>query len=428
MTKNSIIFSIVMLFYGSSIPGLPAQTTLSLTDCLDQVRASTAATRQLPLVQQKATLEEKVLSRNYWPQANLGAKASWQSDVTSLPIEIPNFMVPAVPQDQYAATLEINQLIYDGGVTRAMQQLKNTETELKVNQLQSELLNTERQAIDLFFQIALQNNIIANTSFLSDQLTTSLRQAENLLQAGILDKGDVAAVRVKQLETRQKITEARYYLATAKKSLANLMHTEDTAFILVVPDIQPDMEKKSLNTRPEIEAINLKNHLLAGQSQVNDARVRPSIGSFVNAGYGRPGLNFLANSFDWYMLAGVKITVPVDHLYSRKKEMQNQMNQLEIQSSNLVKSDLLGRFERLEFQYLDEIDKLRSWIEEDRDMVELRREMKNINESKWNGGVITTVEYLNAVTELNIAQERLATHENVLAKMQALLGNLYGNN
>lgn len=423
-----MIFSAVFLFLGSSITTLPAQKTLSLTDCLDQVRSSTAATRQLPLIQQKATLEEKVLSRNYWPQANLGAKASWQSDVTSLPIEIPNFMVPAAPQDQYAATLELNQLIYDGGVTRAMQQLKNTEAQLTVNQLQSELLNTERQAIDLFFQIALQNNIIANTSFLSDQLMTSLRQAENLLQAGILDKGDVAAVRVKQLEIRQKITEARYYLATAKKSLANLMHTEDTAFILVVPAVQPDMEKQSLNTRPEIEAINLKNQLLAGQSQVNDARVRPSIGSFVNAGYGRPGLNFLANSFDWYMLAGVKITVPVDHLYSRKKEMQNQMNQLEIQSSNLLKSDLLGRFERLEFQYLDEIDKLRSWIEEDRDMVELRREMKNINESKWNGGVITTVEYLNAVTELNIAQERLATHENVLAKMQALLGNLYGNN
>ncbi|MCB0666566.1 MAG: TolC family protein [Saprospiraceae bacterium] len=423
MNKTGIIKITIFLLVSAN--GMFGQIDLSLPDCLAKVRSSAGASRQIDLVQQTADLNQKVVSRNYWPQASIGGKATWQSDVTSLPIDIPNFMVPTVPQDQYAATLDVSQPIYDGGVTQALKQIRTAESDLKINQLESEILNSERQAIDLFFQMALQKNIIANTTFLKNQLQTSLKQAEDLLEAGVLDKGDVSSIRVKLYEANQKIIEATYHLSTAKKSLANMMQHPDTLFTVVVGRPSDRVKSAALENRPEIKAIMARKDLLLAQSRLNDAKVRPSMGAFINAGYGRPGLNFLANSFDWFALGGVKLTLPIDHFYSKKTEMQNQINELQIESSNLSRKDLLHQFERLEFQYRDEIEKLESWIREDRNIVELREGIQSISDAKWKAGIITTTEYLATVTDLNIAQERLASHENILTKMQALLTNLY---
>lgn len=422
--KVKCIWISASLIFGS-IQIVGAQTDLSLSECLEKVKAATAESEQIALTQQMSDLQNKVTSRNYWPQLNLGGKATWQSDVTSLPIEIPNFDVPTVPKDQYSATIDVNQVIYDGGVTKAIQNMQKAESTLKVNQLESGLLDAEKQAIDLFFQIAMQQNLRESTNLLKTQLEVSSEQSEKLLKAGIIDKKDWLSIQVKLLEVNQKLKESDYYKAAAKKSLANLMLQPDTAFEVVFSQAGSQIANSSFASRPEIQALEARSQLLSAQNNLNDAKVRPLIASFINAGYGRPGLNFLANSFDWYALAGVKLTIPIDHFYTRKKEMQNQINQLEIRSSDLAKGDLLRRFSRVEIQYRDEIDKLNDWLEEDEQIIDLRTQMQAVSEAKWKSGVITTTEYLSEVTELNVAQERLATHQTMLAKVEALLKNLY---
>ena len=111
----------------------------------------------------------------------------------------------------------------------------------------------------------------------------------------------------------------------------------------------------------------------------------------------------------------------------KKKDLQNQINLLEIRSSELTKGDLVRRFGRAEIQYQDEINKLTQWLEEDEQIIDLRSQMQVVSEAKWKAGVITTTEYLGETTELNVARERLTNHQTMLAKMQALLSNLYAN-
>ena len=52
--------------------------------------------------------------------------------------------------------------------------------------------------------------------------------------------------------------------------------------------------------------------------------------------------------------------------------------------------------------------------------------MLTVSKSKWEGGVITTTEYLAEVTELALAEERRATHNTLLEYQNHLLANLYG--
>ena len=55
------------------------------------------------------------LQKNYLPQVNLSAQATYQSAVTEVPIKNPAFAFEPLSKDQYRALLDVNQLIYDGG-------------------------------------------------------------------------------------------------------------------------------------------------------------------------------------------------------------------------------------------------------------------------------------------------------------------------
>ncbi len=403
-----------------------AQAELTLGDCLKKVRIATAENQQINLTNQAVDLQSKILSRNFWPQVNLGGKATWQSEVTRVPVDIPNFDIPTVPRDQYSAALDISQLIYDGGTTRALNEVQMAESDLRINQLEAGLLNADQRAIDLYFQILLQENLKQHATLLAGQLEQTFIQAEKLLNAGVIDKKDVLAIRVKSVETSQKIMEADYYIRLAKQSLGDLMNDPDTSFRVAADPWQPQEIQGGFSMRPEVQSMEAKNRLLAARNQLNDASVRPSLVTFINAGYGRPGLNFLSDQFDFFALAGIKINVPVDHLFTRKKNYQNQVNALEMEQTRLMKEDLLRNFKLVENHHLDEIGKLKDWLVEDDQIVHLRTQMLEVSRSQWEGGVITTTEYLGEVTELSLAGERRKTHQLMLIREEARLLNLYG--
>jgi hypothetical protein len=69
-------------------------------------------------------------------QIDLNAQATYQSDVTSLPISLPNVTVNPPNKDQYRAT-DVNQLIYNGGLIDATAKIKEAQT--KTLQQQTEV-------------------------------------------------------------------------------------------------------------------------------------------------------------------------------------------------------------------------------------------------------------------------------------------------
>lgn len=420
---NGFIGAFFLLFSGYSVG---AQQILTLEECLHRVRMAATQTQQINVTKQSADLQKKIIARNYWPQVTMGVKATWQSDVTMLPIDIPNFDIPVVPQEQYAATVDINQMIYDGGVTRALTEIRVAESDLKVNQWESGLLNADKEAINLYFQLALQEKLKINAELLLKQLEISLSQAEKLLDAGIIDINDVLPIRIKLVETNQKMQEADSHIRSTRQSLSDLMNISQTDFQVAPEPGQSVIRNNVFSERPEVQSLESQNRLLTAQNHLSDAQVKPSLGTFVNLGYGRPGLNFLANQADFYALAGIKLNVPVGHLITRRKEMENQVNALEITQVRLIKEGLLRNLRMSENRYLEEIDKLKTWLQEDEKMVDLRTQMQSISRSKWEGGIITTTAYLAEITELSLAEERKQTHQITLMRAEALLLNLYG--
>ena len=73
----------------------------------------------------------------YLPSLTLNAQATYQSDVTKLALDLskinPNLSQPeGLTKDQYKATLDVSQLIYDGGLTPARKEAEKVTASTQI--------------------------------------------------------------------------------------------------------------------------------------------------------------------------------------------------------------------------------------------------------------------------------------------------------
>jgi outer membrane protein TolC len=132
-----------------------AQQTLSLEDCYALVNTNYPLAKQNELLQQKSSLDIDVLNKGKLPKIDLNAQASYQSEVTQLPISLPNVTVNPANKDQYKATLDFNQLLYNGGLIDANTKIKEAQTKTQQQQLEVSLYQLKTKINQLYFSILL---------------------------------------------------------------------------------------------------------------------------------------------------------------------------------------------------------------------------------------------------------------------------------
>lgn len=132
-----------------------AQQKLSLEDCYALVNKNYPIAKQSKLLEEKSALDLATINLAKLPKLDLNAQATYQSDVTQLPVKIPNLTVDPANKDQYKATFDVNQLLYNGGLIDANAQLKESQTKTQQQQVQVNLYQLKSKINQLYFSILL---------------------------------------------------------------------------------------------------------------------------------------------------------------------------------------------------------------------------------------------------------------------------------
>ena len=109
-----------------------AQQTLSLEDCYTLVQKNYPTAKQTDLLQQKSAFEIDALNKGKLPKIDLVAVGTYQNQVTSVPLQT----IEPVNNEQYRANLDVNQLIYNGGLIDANTKLKQAQTKTQQQQVE----------------------------------------------------------------------------------------------------------------------------------------------------------------------------------------------------------------------------------------------------------------------------------------------------
>ena len=112
--NKTLRLSLLLLLLSAAIY---AQDNTTLEQVLNAANTHYPLTKQRDLVEQSKDFSLAALNRAFLPQLSINGQATYQSEVTELPIKInlPGINIEGLDKDQYKATADVNQILFEGG-------------------------------------------------------------------------------------------------------------------------------------------------------------------------------------------------------------------------------------------------------------------------------------------------------------------------
>lgn len=393
---------------------LISNNTFAQTYTLENIQE--LAFRNYPLISQQDLLKNtealtiKNIKSALYPQITINGQATYQSEVTSLTIPIPNFKSDPLSKDQYKATAELQQTLYDGGLNKKTQAVAKTISSIEIIKNEVELYKLKERVTQLYCSILYTGALLKQMDYIADDLNNGLLKVEALYKNGVVFMNNVLQVKAQILKNNQRIEEVMATKRTLYDAIALLTNTKMVNEVVFVMPSQADIvEVDGLNIRPEVLLFDAQLNNFESQVGLVNAKTQPKIGAFFQGGYGKPGLNMLKNDFDWFSITGLKLQWSLGSFYTANKEKIILNNQSGI-VKNLKATYLLNNSIQLK-QKLDDINKIEKLIISDLAIVDIRAQIKNTTLVQLDNGVISTNDYLKEVNEYDASRQILIQHQ-----------------
>lgn len=385
---------------------LRGQDTITLAQCYQLVQKHYPVLLQNPLLKQQLALALKNLNARYLPSLSLQAQATYQSDVTSLPLKLPGMDIPEVAKDQYRAVVDVQQLIFDGGSVRRQKKIQKTTSALLL-QKQKITFHQLRKQLNEWYETVLITQAREKTLNLQhSNLEQQLQKIKSAIKNGIALSSQSDELKAALLQTEQQLRNLKAQLHSSLQALSLVTGKPlgDSVY-LKLPETPTTDIKESIQ-RPELKQFSLKSQLLEQQSSLLKVNNLPKVSAFAQGGYGRPGLNMLNNDFDWFYMAGIRLKWNIwDWNQTQRKQRSLQIDARKLQ---LEKDNFLLQTNIALSQALSIIHSLEQSIQKDKQIVQLRNKIRKTASSRLMHGVITPTEYLiklNDETAAHIQQK-----------------------
>ena len=401
-----IVFLLV-LYSGISL-AQPVDT-VQLFECHRSAIENHPYFKQKELYTQSKELRTKNHTANWYPSLDLNGKYTWQNEVVELPlpVEIPGFESPLMPHYNYKLSLDIQQTIYDGGITKSSKKIEESKHLVNQQQVEVSLNQLKEQVNQLFFYIlALQQQEKSIQLKLEE-----LKEKNTLMESGVRNEiflsADLDIMKAEILKVKQMLSEISITKSSVFRMLGDLTAMEiREGATLVLPASEVAVTAEI--PRPEQVLYDLQILNLDASLELVSKQRHPKAYVFGSFAYGNPGLNFFRDELRGFYVLGAGLQWNIWDWSKTSRSKQD----INIQQ-DIIRSKKAAFDKNLNIQLaekLAEISKYEEAVKRDEEIVLLRAKISKSAASQLENGVITTSDYiieLNAETEARI---RLETH------------------
>ncbi len=420
LLKKLFVGYILML----SILPLSAQSvSLSLVDCQKLAVANYPLIRKQQLIALSRDYSIANASKAYLPQFSISGQATYQSAVTSLPIEVPGMAVPRPPKDQYRIYGELQQKVFDGGAVRQQKDALEAASALEEQALEVSLYQLKERINQLFFGILTLDEQLKQNGLLQQDIRQGLDKTTAAVSNGTALKSEADLLQAELLKTRQNSTELHAardaYVAMlgqfTARALDNRTVFEKPPLITPAADIQ----------RPELDWYDRRLKSLDVQEKGVRLRNLPRLDLFIQGGYGRPALNMLQPDPEAYYLGGLRLNWNFASLYTSRNDRA--LIEADRRQTNIEREVFLFNTALKITEERAEISRNRELLRTDDEIIALRQRIKQAALAKLENGVINTSDYLREVHAEDQARISRILHEvrllHTLYNYQTTTGN-----
>ena len=398
-----------ILSFSFVLAAMLAHAQLTLEGCQHSAQTNYPLVRQYGLIEKAREYNLENAGKGDLPQFTISGKATYQSDVTKLPVDVPGIDIKSMPKDQYQVMLEVSQNIWDGGDIRSKKQLTQATSEIDRGKLEVDMYALNDRVNQLYFGILLLDEQLKQNQLLQEDLRRTHQLVSNYMANGIANQSDLDAVSVEILNTKQKRIELESS-RQAYLSMLSIFIGKEIASGTTLEKPTDTFESTSLvNNRPELRWFDAQGGQLNVQESSLKTRFRPRFALFVQGAYGNPGLNMLKDDFSAYYVAGVRMSWNFGSLYTLRNDRRLiDNNRRKLETSRDV---FLFNTNLQSTQQSSAIQSMRRQMVDDDEIIRLRVNIRKAAEAKVENGTLTVTDMLREITAENLARQTKALHE-----------------
>lgn len=421
---NKIAYRLIgLLLFSSHLVHAQQPSSLSIDSCYSMAKRNYPLVKQYALIEKSAAYSISNASKGYLPQLNIAGQATYQSEVTQLPISLPNITVPALSKDQYKLYGEISQPITDLFTVKHQQELVKATAGAEEQKVEVELYKLKGRVNELFFGILMLDAQIEQTELLKKDIRTGIDRTTAAIAGGIAIKSSADLLKAELLKANQRTIE----LKANRKGYADMLSlfiNQPVADNTVLEKPAVQIGSASIN-RPELKMYDLQKKMVDVQTKLVSTKNIPRFNAFFQGGIGRPALNMLSNDLSSYYITGLRLNWNLTNFYTSGKEKQ--ILTLNQHSVELQREAFLFNTNLSLKQQSAEVTKLQELIATDTDIIQLRENIKNTAKSQLENGTATTSDYLTYLNAEDLARQTQLLHQIQLLMAQYNYQTTSGN-
>lgn len=410
MKRKFIILFVLMFFWSLT---LNCQKVITLKECYNMAMSSNALAAEKEAYNNISKIRDINLSKGWLPTLDANGSFIYNSSVIdirnilgALPFSAIADAIKPLPHEQYKITVDINQIIYDGGTIKGARALEKADLSLNEKQTETDLYKLRGQINSYYFNLLLlirQKELLNNYLTLINKRISSMQSA---LDNGVIIKSDIDVLTAEKIKLEQQLAENKIRYSSFLKNLSEVTGAElDTSTEFILPSQTAEGTKEL--SRPELQLFDLRKEQLNAGLKVIESKRMPKAFGFATLGYGNPpGSNFFKDEFSPYYILGAGVKWNIFDWNKARNEKQLITLQKGIIDNR--REDLTDNINRLLESKNSEITSLQELIETDAELIYLRKRITASAESQYENGTITATEYMN---EVNSERQALVNYE-----------------
>ncbi|MEW5847020.1 MAG: TolC family protein [Bacteroidota bacterium] len=406
MTKFQALGLTLMLLASTLI--LKGQETVTLSGLLKGMEQWNRLYRVTSATDSVYGLRKANIKVNYLPKVDFNAEATWQSDVTKVNISVPGISIPMPDKDNYKLTVDLSQLIWDGGATKTMQQMEEENRKIEQNRVESEIYTQKERVALLFFGMLSIDMANRQLRLMAGELDKRIEELEAGVKAGVVLESSLNSLKAERLRLEQSLDANLAQRSGLVKSIYSLTGVNmDESAQAVIPTLA--IPNQSICVRPDYKLFDIQEGYLITASGGLTSKRMPKLTAFARVGYGKPGLNMLTNEFDAFALVGARLSWNIWDWNSASRERQ----MLKIQQNILqYRREVYNQGCSAQVSSsLQQIQSLQRQIQTDEKIVELLDKSVKASASQLKNGTITSSVYLSDFNSLLRAKIEMDLHK-----------------
>ena len=391
--------------------GATAQT---LEECQQAAERNYPLIVQHDLIAHTTDLTVDDIQKGWLPQVTATAQATYQSAVTAWPDEMKGLMqqmgvdMKGLAKDQYRIGIDLQQTVFDGGMINAQKQVAREQGAAKQAQLDVDLYQVRQRVNEMYFGLLLLDDQIRLNGDLQKLLTASEKKLTSMVKHGTAAQCDLNNVIAERLNVVQQETTLESQRRVLLAMLGTFCGLEMNQVIKPAA-----IESVEGNNRPELRLIDSQLRLADAQDKALKAALLPRVGVFAQGYYGYPGYNMfkdmMGRDWSWNGMVGARLTWNIGALYTHHNDKAKVQLQRETAQNQREVFLFNNRLEQM--QHNEAIERYRSLMSQDQEIIALRGQVRKAAESKLSHGIIDVNDLIRDINSENAARVQQSIHE-----------------